>query len=657
MTSKCLESLQKYNVDYGNDDERNKNAENQLSVDPRSTSGQVHEMWPDNAANVTYPHLDQRIRETYAERSEAKLQRNLYDSYIRAIRWGSDRLAEGGGGVMAFVTNAGWLDGNAMDGMRKCLVDDFTSLHVFHLRGNQRTSGELSRREGGKIFGQGSRAPVAISVMVRNPASKGRGAIYFHDIGDYLTREEKLARLETYDSIDVMTRSRRWRSIVPDVNGDWLNQRDAGFDRFLAIADKDGKEVCKLFDNFSLGVVTARDAWCVNSSRDAVLGNMKAMLGVYDSELKRFSAAAPKFKDAKAREAFVDSFVTSDATKISWTRSLKASLGKQQTIVWSEARAVPSSYRPFTRQWLYFDRRLNEMVYQMPRLFPRIATKNRVIVIKRRLVEGQIALMVNAISDLHPDGGVQCFPRYLYDPATSGDDAGGLFDTGVSDVPAYTSRDAITDEGLGYFQAAYPGEKIDKDDLFYFVYGLLHSTDYRTRYADNLSKQLPRLPLPKRVEDFRAFVVAGWALGELHVGYEAVEPYPVTIREGDLRLANIGDPVSYFRVEQMKFAGRRPNLDRTTVIYNPRITITGIPLTAYEYVVNGKPALEWVMERQAVRTDAASGIVNDANRYAVETAGDPAYPFKLFCRVITLSLETQKIVKGLPALDIREEND
>lgn len=261
--------------------------------------------------------------------------------------------------------------------------------------------------------------------------------------------------------------------------------------------------------------------------------------------------------------------------------------------------------------------------------------------------------MTDALPDLQSDGGVQCFQRWLYE-VTEEANGDSLFSSPAAPRVEGEQRDAITDEGLAYFQTAYPGETITKDDLFYFVYGLLHSADYRSRYADNLSKQLPRLPLLKRIEDFQAFVTAGRALGDLHVGYESVEPYPVTVKEGDLRLANIPDPIAYYRVEQMKFAGKRPNLDKTTVVYNPRITMTGIPLEAYDYVVNGKPALEWVMERQAVRTDPASGIVNDANCYAVETAGDPAYPFKLFCRVITVSLETLRIVKGLPALDIRE---
>lgn len=293
------------------------------------------------------------------------------------------------------------------------------------------------------------------------------------------------------------------------------------------------------------------------------------------------------------------------------------------------------------------------MVYQVPRIFPEMGRENRVIAVSGNGARsGFSALMQNAVPNFDSIEKGQCFPRWLYEAAAKSE--GELFTEDKSGAPAFTRRDAITDAALEYFELAYPGETISKDDLFYFIYGLLHSEDYRSRYADNLSKQLPRLPLLKRVEDFRAFVAAGRELGDLHVDYESVEPYPVTVKEGDLRLANIPDPVTFYRVEQMKFAGKRPNLDKTTVIYNPRITMTGIPLEAYEYVVNGKPALEWVMERQAVRTDSASGIVNDANRYAVETARDPAYPFKLFCRMITVSLETQKIVKGLPALDIRD---
>lgn len=607
----------------------------------------------DKAANVAYPHLDQRIRETYAEKSNAAAIQKLYDSYIRAIRWGSDRLKEAGG-VMAYVTNANWLDSNSMDGLRKCLADEFSSLYVFHLRGNQRhTQGEASRREGGKVFAQGSRQPVAISVLVSNPASQERGAIRFYDIGDYLSREDKLAKIADFASIGGIAAVGGWMTIAPDAHGDWLKQREDGFDNFLVLGDK-GSQACKLFANYSLGVGTNRDAWCINSSRELMLSNMKATIGVYNQEVSRFERDAPSFPNNETRDKFIDDFIVGDVKKISWSSSLKAALGRRRLAKFNEQRAVATVNRPYSKQWLYFDGLMNHRVGQIPRIFPEGCNNQVIAVSGVGARSGFSALMMDKIPSLDCIEKGQCFPRWLYEPAVA-ETASGLFAAQEIDAPAVKRRDAITDEGLAHFQKAYPSESVTKDDLFYFVYGLLHSADYRSRYADNLSKQLPRLPLLKRVEDFRAFVEAGRALGDLHVGYEAAESYPVTVKEGDLRLANIPDPVAYYRVEQMKFAGKRPNLDKTTVIYNPRITMTGIPLEAYDYVVNGKPALEWVMERQAVRTDPASGIVNDANRYAIETAGDPAYPFKLFCRVVTVSLETLKIVKGLPALDIRED--
>jgi predicted helicase len=432
------------------------------------------------------------------------------------------------------------------------------------------------------------------------------------------------------------------------------------FDAFFALGDKGDEEADTLFANYSSGVKTQRDAWAFNFNRAALGENMRGMIGFYDAELQRFNAAHPG-ANRKTRAENVDGFVDADARKISWTRALKADLVKAKTFAFDETCLTPSLYRPFTRQWLYYSRNFNEMVYQMPRVFPDASATNRVIGIS---APGNISAFTALMTDTVPElcvaamkGGTQCFPRYLYDGVQEQADEepqGTLFAGQGGDPHAYTRRDAITDEGLAHFAAAYPGEIITKDDLFHYVYGLLHSEDYRERYADNLAKQLPRIPLMNRAADFWAFVEAGRALGDLHVGYETVDPYRVTIAEGDLRLAHIADPVAYFRVEKMKFAGRRGAVDKSTVIYNPRITMTNIPLEAYDYVVNGKSALDWVMERQCVKTDAASGIVNDANRYANETVGDPAYPLNLFRRVITVSLETMRIVRGLPALDILE---
>lgn len=608
----------------------------------------------DNAANTAYAKLDSRIRDTYAARTDATNKNALYDSYIRAIRWASDRI--GDRGVIGFVTNAGWIDTAVANGLRKCLADEFSSLYVFHLRGNQRTSGERSRKEGGKIFGQGSRTPVAIAVLVKNPASTEQGTIRFHDIGDYLTREQKLAITARFGGLKGIDEKKAWVTLTPDEHGDWLNQRDDSFEAFLPLGDKDKGGEGGLFANYSRGLETNRDAWAFNSSRLALAQNMASMIAFYNVELQRFNAAH-QGEDRRARSEKVNDFIVADPTKISWNRSLKAEVAKGRAHQFSDERLAPSLYRPFQRQWVYYDRVFTAYVNQMPRLFPmgEAGTENRAILVDgKRSEAGQFALMTSCLVCHFPDANDQSFPRCLYDAADDPEE-----DTPQGDLLARqpagqpTCRDAITDAGLKHFTDAYPGEAISKDDVFYYVYGLLHSEDYRERYADNLTKQLPRIPLMKRVEDFRAFVAAGRALGDLHVNFETVAPYPVTIREGDLRLATIADPVAFYRVEKMKFGGKRPQLDKTTVIYNPRITITGIPLEAYEYVVNGKPALEWVMERQCVKTDPASGIVNDANRYAIETVGDPAYPFLLFCRIITVSLETMKIVRNLPALDIR----
>jgi predicted helicase len=597
----------------------------------------------DNAANLAYPKLDGRIRDTYASRSSATNKNALYDSYIRAIRWASDRI--GDAGVIAYVSNAGWLDANTADGLRKCLVEEFANIHVFHLRGNARTSGELRRKEKDNVFGQGTRTPVAIALLVKNPVATAHGQICFHDIGDYLTRDDKLAIVRGFGSINGIRNVGGWHEITPDELGDWLGQRDRAFDKFLGIGTKDNSCETTLFSNYSSGVKTQRDSWCVNADSNALAKNMHSMIEFYNSELKRFNEAHPS-SDRKSRESSVGGFIDTNAAKISWSDGLKSEIIRNKIHIFDKDQITNYLYRPFTRQWLYYDRTYNERVYQMPRIFPmEYNAENRIFSVTGNGAQNFTCLMSNILTDIQMHFNGQCFPRYLYEPA----EAGTLF---AGRSIGFERRDALTDAGLAHFQAAYPSEAITKDDLFYYVYGLLHSEEYRARYADNLSKQLPRIPAVKKATDFWAFVDAGRKLGDLHCDYETVEPYPVTFVRGDTSLAAPSDPEAFYRVEQMKFAGKRPNLDKTTVIYNANITISDIPLEAYDYVVNGKPAIEWVIERQCVKTDKASGIVNDANRYAIETVGDPAYPLKLLQRVITVSLETMKTVRSLPKLEI-----
>jgi len=614
----------------------------------------------DNNDNVAYPGLDGRIRSTYAERSDAVLAKGLYDSYIRAIRWASDRV--GASGVIGFVTNASFLDTATFDGLRRCLSDEFSSIYVFHLRGNQRTAGELSRREGGKVFGSGSRAPIAISLLVKNPVAKQNGQISFHDIGDYLSREDKLSRIESLGSIAAITAEDGWQTITPDVHGDWLKQRDDSFLEHMVLGDKKGNGPA-LFETFSLGVVTNRDAWCYNASKAGVTSNMTRMIAFYNAEADRLSHAHPGL-DKKQREALLDDFINSDAAQIAWTRSLKQDLAKDKRIAFDPTCLVPGLYRPFTKQWLYFNRQLNEMVYQMPRIFPDVTAKNVVIGVSASDSRSAYSVFISDhVTSLHAVDmvGSQYFPLYLYgDPDAGTTEASpkqsALFCTEdrAASAPTAKRRDAVTAEGLAYFQSAYAGESIGREDVFYYVYGLLHSPDYRERFADNLGKELPRIPRAKTARDFWAFSNSGRKLADLHLNYESVEPYPLKIDSGGKKLTDAD-----YRVAKMRYGkgkGKGKDKDLTTLHYNDRITLSGIPIEAYDYVVNGKPALDWVVERQGVKTDKNSGIVNDANDWAIETMGNPRYPLELFLRVVTVSLETMKVVRSLPRLNVALSN-
>ncbi|MEQ8273742.1 MAG: type ISP restriction/modification enzyme [Deltaproteobacteria bacterium] len=605
----------------------------------------------DNNANIEYPKLDRRIAQSYVDRSDAKLSKGLYDSYVRAIRWASDRV--GNSGIVGFVTNAGFVEAPTFDGLRKCLAEEFSSLYVFHLRGNQRTAGERSKKEGGKVFGSGSRAPVAISLLVKNPNIKEHAQIYFRDIGAYLSREKKLAAVTDLASVGGISEAEGWILVSPDQHGDWLKQRDESFRVHIAAGIKDKEESsARVFSMFSLGVVTNRDAWASNPSKPGLSHNMGNMIRFYNAELSRFDGAHRELHK-KGRKGLLKGFIDTDPSKISWTRALKNEFAKGGRLRFDAMRIVPSLYRPFSRRWLYFDRKLNEMVYQMPRLFPRVDVANRVIGVTAGESRSAFSVMMaDVVPSLHATDmvGSQYFPLFVYDSADTGpeeaDGAGAMFPAPNKPSAATTRRDGITDAGLAHFQSAYPGEPITKEDLFYYVYGILHAPDYRTRYADNLGKELPRIPRVRTAADFWAFSKAGRTLGELHVGYEKVPEYKAKVEESASRTAN------HYRVEKMRFGKGK---DKTVIHYNDFITVRDIPLEAYDYVVNGKPAIGWVMKCQSVTTDKASGIEKDANAWATETMGDPRYPLSLLLRVITVSLETLKLVQSLPALDLLDE--
>ena len=625
--------------------ERQKAADIRVIVgNPPYSAGQRSEN--DNARNVAYARLDQRIRSTYAERSNTPNLRNLYDSYIRAIRWGSDRL--GKSGVMAYVSGSAWIERAFADGLRKCLAKEFASVRVFHLRGDIRKNMLSGGRagEGENVFGQGSMTGVAITVFVKNSEAPKQGQIQFHDIGDNIDRKRKLDIVRSYGSIGGIEKANNWTRISPDSHGDWLDQRDASFDEHLKIGDKRDRTGRFLFRNYSLGVMTKRDAWCISPSRSDMADNIRSTLDFYNNERARWQEIESARESKGETPPNVDDVIAADPTRISWSRALKQSLRKGRRFELENGQFVRCMHRPFTKRWQYFSRNLNEDVSQMPRIFPAPELPNRVIAVSGKGARaGFSALMMNTIANIETIEKCQCFPFWLYE--RNDDEDGNLFGERVH---GYRRSEAITDYGLKRFRSAYPSENVNREDVFHYVYGLLHSEDYRNRFRANLGKELPRVPCVKPVEDFRAFRDAGKRLGERHVGYEDVEPYPAAVDTGGK--LPVDDPEVVYRVTGMKHPGTGKSKDRSTVIYNDHITVRDIPDAAWDYVVNGKSALSWVMERQAVKRDRASGIVSDANRYAVETVGDPRYPLDLFLRVITVSLETMEIVRALPELKI-----
>lgn len=584
----------------------------------------------DNAQNQNYTKLDDRIANTYVKQSNAILNRGLYDSYIKAFRWSSDRITDKDGGIIAFVSNGSWIDNQGMDGFRKCLEQEFSSIYVFNLRGNQRTMGEISRKEGGKIFGSGSRTPIAITILVKKPnKTEDKATIYYTEVADYMTREQKLALCAEYK--DVANNKISWKALKPNEHNDWLNQRSDLFSSFIPLGDKDKKEDKTIFNIYSGGLLTSRDSWCYNFSKHSLEHNMQNTIDFYNQQREKYAQELISNKTLK-----VEDFIDTNPQQISWSRALKNTLKSNKLINFTPNSLHIASYRPFIKLNAYFSKDINEMLYKQPKLFPTSEHKNIYINIANG--KSNFPVISNLLADYHTNGDSQCFPLYYYDKNEG--NIGTLFDQGKGN---YTRRDGITDFILEQCRERY-GFKVQKEDIFYYVYGLLHSSDYREQFAADLKKMLPRIPLVNVPADFWAFSKAGRALAELHLNYETVAAYPDT--------KVIGAESGKFRVEKMKFAKIGKVDDKTTLIYNSYIRIENIPLEAYDYVVNGRSAIEWVIDRYQVKIDKDSQIKNDPNDWCDEH-NNPRYILDLILSLITISIETMKIVKNLPKLEFR----
>ena len=512
----------------------------------------------DNSKNRAYPSLKKRIKDTYAKESSAGLKKSLYDSYIRAIRWASDRI--GNKGVIGFVTNASFIDSNATDGLRKCLGKEFSEIYCFNLRGNQRTSSEQSRKEGGKIFGSGSRTPVAITLFVKNPSIAGPCKIHYHDIGDYLSREQKLKIISEKSSIEDIP----WAVIHPNKAGDWINHRSGDFEKLLPLGNKKNDRSDKtIFEIYSLGVSTSRDSWTYNFSRERLIQNMRSMIDFYNEQVRDFAA---KGLDKSAKIKDVESFIDTDPKKVSWSRALKQDLRKKKTHPFEERFIITGMYRPFCKQWMYFDQNFNEMVYQIPRIYPKQDLENKVIsVMGRGEGEDFSVLITNYLPNYHLIPSGQCFPLYRYEQVQ--DSGIERFIDGKKYLETeFRRQDAISDQSLEDFRSAESAD-LTKEDIFYYVYGILHSPDFRTQYKSDLSKNLPRIPKPLRPGIFGVFSNAGKDLAHLHLDYETVNPYPLEEKTDGMITRML--PKEFYRVEKMRFGKRSDSKpDRTTIVYN-----------------------------------------------------------------------------------------
>ncbi len=581
----------------------------------------------DENPNVAYPHLASRIEETYAARSTAGLKKSLYDSYKLALRWSSDRIGEQG--VIAFVTNGSFIDGNADAGLRACLADEFSHLYVFNLRGNQRTQGERSRQEGGKIFGSGSRTPVAVMVLARDPAHQGACQIHYRDIGDYLSREQKLRMVQAFGSIAGIA---DWQRIASDEHHDWLDQRDPAYRQFMPLAIKSQKSQANPSATFSLlspGIITARDSWVYSFDWKQLNRCMQNMTVFYENRRRQVADGEMTVQQAGRNDA---------PTHIKWATGLRDKLRRSLEIVHDPENCRISQYRPFTKQWIYFESKYLERVSRIPAMFPSSDAPNQVIGISGRGTgSGFSSLLVKSVPDFQvmPSGSPAGATRPTI--PTSADAWAQTDDGGLDTVPGYRRVDNITDWCAQQFRAQYPDLRITKDDIWHYVYGLLHAPDYRERFKADLSKDLPRIPF---APDFGAFCDAGAELAALHLGYE-------TCAEYDLQVDIDGKGDSTYRLgdRAMQWGGTRKEPDRSVLHATPAVALRGIPDAAHAYVVNGRTPLEWAVDRLHIRRDKESGIVNDPNAWFADR---PEELVSHLCRLVHVSVETARIVEGLP---------
>ncbi len=565
----------------------------------------------DNNQNLSHPELEKRVYEKYGKNSTAKVGATTRDTLIQSIYMASELLKDKG--VLGFVVNGGFIDSKSGDGFRKCVAKEFAHLYVLNLRGNARTSGETFKKKGGKIFDSGSRATIAVIFFVKD-ASVKNSAIHYYDIGDYLKREEKLNRLAHFTDLDAIP----FETITPNNKGDWINQREDGFDKLIPLKRDKKRQNPSVFDINSGGVATNRDPWVYNFSPDALRCSVQKCIDTYNADLKRFNAhfreafkqRTKGVKSDKLYKQLNDSEITTDKTKIAWTRALKQEFIKNKNLQESHKDRIRLAlYRPFNKQWLYFDKNLNEEQYQLPKIFPNKDAQNVVINTSLMASRNFSCLIANEITDLQTMANNQAYPLYYYD------DLGNR-------------HYAISGYALNLFRKHYKDYSIAEEEIFYYIYAILHHKGYLEKYKNSLAKEDPRIALS---EDFKELSVLGKELAKLHLNYESEELHTSV----EYKTLMNAEEEGYYDVETMKKIGDR-------IHYNNHIAITKIPKKAFDYALNGKSAIDWVIERYKKTRDKDSLIENNPNDYK-----GGKYVFELLCRVIKLSEKSVDLIEKI----------
>ncbi|WP_372600912.1 type ISP restriction/modification enzyme [Helicobacter pylori] len=566
----------------------------------------------DNNQNLSHPKLEKWVYETYGKNSTAKVGKATRDTLIQSIRMASDLLKDRG--VVGFVVNGSFIDSKSADGFRKCVVQEFSHLYVLNLRGNARTSGEERKKQGDGIFDSGSRATIAIVFFVKDK-SVTNNTIFYYEVGDYLKREAKLNLLAGFENLESVP----FKEITPNDKGDWINQRNDDFEKLIPLKrDKTLKIFDTIFDINSGGVVSGRDPWVYNFSQKTLKQSVQTCIDTYNADLKRFNEVfreafkqrAKGVKSDKLHKQLNDREITTDKTKISWTRSLKNHLIKNKNLQESHEKCIRLSlYRPFNKQWLYFDKNLNEEQSQLPKIFPDKSAQNVVINTSSMASRNFSCLIANEITDSQTMANNQAYSLYYYD------DLGNR---------SY----AISGYALNLFRRHYKDNAITEEEIFYYIYAILHHKGYLEKYKNSLAKEAPRIALS---DDFKELSTLGKELGELHLNYESGEMHE-SVKYTTLMNAEIE---GYYDVEKMTKKG-------DSILYNQNIAITKIPQKAFEYVVNGKSAIDWVIERYQKTTDKDSLIENNPNHYA-----GGQYVLELLCRIIKLSEKSVDLIEKI----------